>query len=235
MIAATLGGCGYGIDYADCEVSCVGSGSDACPSGFTCMAGMCRIEGAGASCQAPGEVTLRQTTDDKVERALELGCTNPDNSTATGSWYRVFNLAQSGVDGSFKVDHVTLGICFAVGTPTITLKLGTYAGGAADPTLDLTKVTMLGQTTVMVPATQITELVEGKIAATVPANSNLIVEVAVPDLNGTGQEVNMGFTAGGEQKPGYVRSPLCGPATPTTTTGAGLPNAHLVMTVTGTP
>jgi hypothetical protein len=199
------------------------------------MAGLCRIEGAGSTCQAPGQVTLRQTSDDKPERSLVFGCTNPDQSTADGSWYRVFSLAQDGISTTFDVDHVTLGICFSVGDPTVQVKLGTYSGGAADPTLDLARITPITSKDVTIAATQISKTIDVPLTASIPANSNLIVEVAVPDLDGTGQQVNMGFTAGSELKPGYVRSPLCGPAIPTTTTGAGLSNARFVITVTGAP
>jgi hypothetical protein len=231
---SAITGCSYGVSFADCEVTCQGSGADVCPDGFTCTAGMCRVEGAGSgACMAPGQTTLRQTADDKPERSLVFGCTNPDSTTAAGSWYRVYSLPQSGVIGSFSVDHVTLGICFAMGAPMVTIKVGTYSGGAADPTLDLSKVQMLQSADEMIAETQISKTVDVPVKATIPAGANLIVEIAIPDLNGTSQEVNMGFTTGSEMKPGYVRSPLCGPGTATTTTGAGLPNARLVLTVTG--
>lgn len=231
--AVALAGCGYKVDFADCEVTCDGSGE--CPDGFSCTEGLCRIGGATGACIAPGEMTLRQTADDRVERSLVQGCTNPDQTTADGSWYRVFSLSQAGITTPFDVSKVTIGICFAVGTPTIQVRVGSYTGGAADATLDLAKVS--GLTTVPVPiaATQISRTVDVPITATVAPDANVLVEIEVPDLDGSGEQVNVGFTAGSESKPGYVRSPLCGPATPTTTTGAGLANARLVMTVTGTP
>ena len=233
-VAAAGSACSYGITFRDCEVTCQVSDPEACPEGLTCAAGVCRIEGAGASCLAPGEETLRQTADDKVERSLEFGCTNPDQSTAAGSWYRVFPANA----GPFTVSKVTLGICFSSGValgPNVDIHVGTYGGGANDQSLDLAKVARLNSAGVRVAPTQISRLVEVPLIATIPAGKNLIVEVEVPDFKGTGQELNMGFTAGGETKPGYVRSPLCGPAIATKTTAAGLPNAHLVLTVTGTP
>ncbi|MEO8704030.1 MAG: hypothetical protein ABI867_28525 [Kofleriaceae bacterium] len=198
---------------------------------------MCRVDGAGGECLAPGEMTLRQTGDDKVERSLVFGCTNPDQTTSDGGWYRVFSLPAAGVTGGFGVTKVSLGICFAVGTadgPTIGVKVGTYSGGATDTALDLAKVTPIKSATTAIAPTQISKVVDIPLQASIPAGSNLIVEIDVPDLDGTGQQVNMGFSASGEQKPGYVRSPLCGPAVPMTTSGAGLPNAHFVLTVTGT-
>ena len=228
-----VAGCGYNVDFADCEVTC--GPSMECPDGFSCMAGLCRVQGAGAECLAPGEMTLRQTTNDMVERSLVFGCTNPDQTTAEGSWYRVFSLAQSGVTTAFDVTKVTLGICFAIGMPDVVVRIGTYGGGAADATLDLARVSMLQMASVPVAETQISKTVDIPITTTIPAGSNVIVEVEVPDLDGTGEQINVGFTASSESKPGYVRSPLCGPNAATTTSGAGLPNAHLVLTVTGTP
>jgi hypothetical protein len=241
LVCAVFGmatGCSYGVSFRDCEVSCTGSGEDACPDGFECVANVCRVEGAAGACLAPGEMTLRQTADDKVERSLVFGCTNPDMTTSDGGWYRVFSLPAAGVDGGFSVTKVSLGICFAVGSvdgPTIGLKVGTYAGGAADAALDLSKVSPIKSASTEIAPTQISKVVDIPIQASIPAGSNLIVEIDLPDFEGTGQQVNMGFTASGEQKPGYVRSPLCGPATPMTTSGAGLPNAHFVLTVTGSP
>jgi hypothetical protein len=233
VAAALLSGCSYKVDFADCEVSCEGSGE--CPDGFSCMAGLCRVEGAGAECLAPGEVTLRQTADDMVQRNLVFGCTNPDTTTADGSWYRVFSPAADGIAGTFAVSKVTLGICFAVGDPEVTVRVGTYGGGVNDALLNLGLVDELQTATVPVQATQISKTIDIPLAASIPAGANVIVEVAVPDLEGTGEQINVGFTGSNESKPGYVRSPLCGPAAASTTTSAGLPNARLVLTVTGTP
>jgi hypothetical protein len=238
ILVGSATACSYGVKFEDCEVSCQVADEDACPDGFECVAGVCRVDGAGGACLAPGEMTLRQTVDDKVERSLVFGCTNPDQSTSDGGWYRVFSLPNQGITTPFDVSKVSLGICFAVGAtegPTVQVKLGTYGGGAADASLDLSKVTPINSKSVEIAPTQISKVVDIPITATIPPGSNLVVEVVVPDLEGTGQQVNMGFTAGGEMKPGYVRSPLCGPAVPMTTSGAGLPNARFVLTVTGTP
>jgi hypothetical protein len=194
------------------------------------VAGLCRVPGQTGACTGGGDtVTLRQTADDKVERSLEFGCTNGDGTTAEGSWYRVFSLEEAGITGAFEVERVSVGICFAVGDPEIEVSIGTTATATA-----VGQVTPIRSTTVTVEATQISKVIEVPLAATVPAGANLVVEIALPELDGTGQQVNAGFTAAGEQRPGFLRSPLCGPASPMTTTAAGIPDAHLVVTVTGT-
>jgi hypothetical protein len=205
-----------------------------CPDDFTCSAGVCRAPGQTGSCVAPGAITLRQTDTDKVERNLVFGCTNTDGTTPDSSWYRIFSPQQAGVTGTFHVDHVTLGICFAVGDPMVNVKLGTYSGGLNDAQLDIAKIATIKSTTVTVPATQITELVDAKLAVDVPATSLLLVEMNIGDRMGTGQQVNIGLTASKESHPGYLRSPLCGQATPMSTTSIGHADAHMVITVTGT-
>ena len=195
------------------------------------MEGVCRIEGASGVCGAGG-TTLRQTVDDKVERSLVFGCTNGDGTTPDTSWYRVFSLAEEGVSGGFEVESVRIGVCFAVGTPEITVKVGTYSGAIG--TLVPGDVTVVNSSNVTVQPTQISKVIDVPITAAIPAGAQLVVEVATPDQVGTGQQMTIGVTAGDEDRPGFLRAPLCGTASPTLTTTAGVPNAHVVITVTGT-
>jgi len=223
-------GCSYEVSFEDCEVSC--QTSSVCPDDFTCVAGQCRSPGASGVCGS-GNVTLRQAADDKVERSLVFGCTNNDGTTADTSWYRVFSLAAAGITSSFDVTKATVGICFAVGTPALDVKLGTYSGSATDVALDLAKVTALDSANVPITATQISTTIDVPLVGTVPGGSNVIIEVSTPDLAGTGNQINIGVTAAGETQPGYLRSPLCGTASPVTTSAAGISEAHLVLTVSG--
>ena len=191
VIAAT--GCSYSVSFEDCEVSC--QTSTACPNDFSCLAGVCRSPGSTGAC---GTVTLRETADDKVERSLVLGCTNGDGTGAEASTYRVFSLADSGITNELKIQKVTFGVCFAVGTPTAHVSLGTYGGGFTDTTLALAKVTNLKKADVTVPATQISKLVDVPFDVTVAPGTNLIVEIATDDFNGTGEQLTIGQTASTE-------------------------------------
>jgi hypothetical protein len=229
VIATTA--CGYSPDLEDCSVRC--GGPDECPADFSCEMGVCRAPGASGACGAPGSTTLRQTADDKVDRNLVFGCTNADGTTADGSWYRIFSLDEEGISGEFDITHVNLGICFAIGMPDVTLKVGTYGGGIDDATLDLARATVLTTVPVPVPPTQITELIPISAPTKIPAGSIIFVEIAVPNMMGTGEQANIGLTLGAETHPAYVRSPKCGPAAATSTTTAGPSNGAFVISVTG--
>jgi hypothetical protein len=194
---------------------------------------MCREPGASAACGAPGSTVLRQTADDKVERNLVFGCTNVDDTTAESSWYRIFSLADAGIDGDFDITHVNLGICFAIGNPDVTLRVGTYGGGANDSQLDLAKADVLTTVEVPIPPTQITEVLAIPAMTKIPAGSLIYVEVAVPNMMGTGEQANIGLTLSEETQPAYVRSPKCGLATAMSTAIAGPSNGAFVISLTG--
>ena len=235
VIAVTA--CSYSVTFSDCEVTC--QGTETCPDTFSCVSGLCREPGQTGSCVAPGETTLRQTTDDKVDHNLPVDCKNTDGTTAEGSAYRVFSLADAGVSGTFHLDKITFGVCFSIAgsgsaaIPSAQVKVGTYSGGAKDTTLDLTKVTMLKMTSISVPATQISEVVDAPIAVDIPGGKNLIVEIEVADLNGLAEQLAIGSTSNTETQPGYIRYPKCSINQPTSTSSAGESNDHLVITATG--
>lgn len=205
--------------------------SSACPDGFECREGLCRAEGATGAC---GTVTLRQTDDDKVERSLVFGCTNGDGTTPDQSWYRVFSLAEEGITSDFEIESIGVGVCFAVGTPEVTVSVGTYGGSPDDQVINVARVTTLDSADVTIEATQISKVIEVPLAASIPGGANIVVEVASADLVGTGQQFTIGVTAADEARNGFLRAPLCGTINPTATATAGAPDAHVVLTVTGT-
>jgi len=244
LFVTTGTACSYSVSFDDCQVTC--AGSDTCPTDLACVAGMCRTNGSTGACgsDVTGEVTISQTKDTVIDHSLSFSCANTDSTTSAESWYRVFSLPAAGITGNFHITKVTVGICNAAagsptagsgsgsgsdGNPNVTVNVGTYGGGSADATLDLTKITKVQSTTIEIPATDITELQDALISANVPGNANLIVEVANADFKGTSKQVVLGATDNTETESPYLLAPFCGTNAPTQQTN----NAHIVITVTG--
>jgi hypothetical protein len=187
---------------------------------------------------AAQQATLQQTVDNTIAAANSIACRWDDTlETAELSWYRVFALAEHNVaDRPFYVQQVTFAVQQSQGGPVVQVKLGTYSGAMGTDTLDLTKVTPLNSATVAAPATQTGAMAQVPITATVPPNSQLIVEIHNPDQRGTGgKRIFIGASVGAEVagRTGYYRAPQCMRPTPTTVALAGAPSAHLIITVTG--
>jgi hypothetical protein len=218
------------------------SGNQMIDAGTTVDAPMMMIDAP----PGPVTVTLSQTTNNTVVAANSVACggcnntSNPCNSTYTAenAYYRVFALADHGITTAFNVTQVTFGVQESTAV-TVQVKLGTYAGtpgttlntGATD---FAGAITQLATATVNVPATTTGISVPAPLTATVPAGSNLIVEILSPTHQGQANVYfYLGATNAGETKPGYLRAPSCSLATATTTGGIGYPAANLLISVTG--
>ncbi|NLG63539.1 MAG: hypothetical protein GX539_14975 [Candidatus Cloacimonetes bacterium] len=191
---------------------------------------------------APVNVTLSQTTSPALVSPASIACgNNADNTTAENSWYRVFRLDDAGVTRDLNVISVSFGVQDAEGQPQVQVKLGTYTGSTQPPPTQLvtTQITPLATTSFTVPNITSTApmMVNVPISATVPAGSQLVVEVFAPDFAGTGKMFWIGGNTSGESAPSYVRAPSCSIAQPQSVqmvaSGAGITPPHLVITVQG--
>lgn len=169
----------------------------------------------------PQAATLSQTTNNTVAVNNSAQCSNFDGNgnvllTHENSWYRVFSLAEAGITGSFTVSKVTFAVEIANNEPPVTVKVGTYSGTPNDTApLSLAQATFLATTTVAVANTQAAVSLDANIAATIPANSNLIVEISSSDHATNGDGFILGTTNGPFQHTAYLRSGTCGLNEPT--------------------
>src|SRR3954463_10967039 len=96
-------------------------------------------------------VRLEQTQgDNAIASGLSLACSDAAG-TKENSWYRIFHLADFGVDKPFAANRVNFGVQTAIGDQRIKVSIGTYDGNAGAVELDTTKIDMLGLTTIGVP------------------------------------------------------------------------------------
>jgi hypothetical protein len=234
IYVAAITACSYDVTFVDCQVTC--GPDNACPASFTCLAGMCRAAGETGACGSniqPGSVTLTQTSDTTVDHNIVASCTNADGTTAAQSWYRVFSLTAAGVSGDFHSENVDIGIAFAIGSNSVEVTIGSYSGAIGSATLDPADVTGTVQVSAPVPDSGIAETLTVPLINTISAGKAVYVEIDAPDLDGTGDQINIGSTDGTQTHPAYIEAPLCGTTVPTSTTAAGLSNAAFVITVEG--
>ena len=168
-------------------------------------------------------------------------------STRDNSWYRIFKLTDYGITSAFNLQRITFYSDYAYGGTGVTqpasLKIGTYAGTLDGDTITTASITNLMTVPVTIPdgdsSNGVDPPVITDVTVSIPAGSNLIVELALPDGYNDGNFYYIGVSAGGEAKKGYIRATPtgCNMTTPKSLTSAGGLNVadnSILLTVTGT-
>jgi hypothetical protein len=191
----------------------------------------------------PRMVTLAQTTSPTVTTGNSFSCNtqSPTFYTYANTYYRVFSLADAGVTGTLHVTSVQFLVdqakAAAGGQQAAQIKLGTYTGTLDAATLDTTKIAQIGSAGLSISDGTGTTVVS-PIMVDVPAGSNLVVEIVIPDGHTAGTLFFLGSNSAGETHPGYVLAPSCGTTTPTTIASIaaanGLMPMDILVTVSGT-
>lgn len=190
--------------------------------------------GGGENFENPYDVTrtqLAQTDDMTIATQLSLACSDA-SGTKENSWYRMFRLADYGVDKPLTVNRVNFAVQTAIGDQRVKVSIGTYAGDAGSVELDPTKIDVLGLTTIPVPEGASQMLQANFPAIEVPHNANLIVEIK-SEGTGDGRYFYLGATRGAETIPGYLRAPTCKTPNPVMTSALGFSQTHLIIAVSG--
>jgi hypothetical protein len=177
-------------------------------------------------------VRLEQTTgDNTIAPSLSLACSDP-NGTKENSWYRLFKLAEFGIDKPFAVNRVNFGVQTALGDQRVKVSIGTYAGAAGSVELDPAKIDVIGLTTIAVPEGKLQMLQANFPSIMVAPDANLVVEVKT-EGRGDGAYFYLGATDSPEMMPGYLRAPGCSTETPLMTSALGYSQTHLLISVSG--
>lgn len=191
----------------------------------------------------PVAATLGQTSNSTVSPGNSVACAQIETATGNllfthaNSWYRVFSLAEAGITGAFEVSSVTFAVESSTNEPPVTVKVGTYAGTPDDNSpLVLGQATFLATTTAAVANTATAISIDAPIAATIPAGSNLIVEITSTARTTNGDRFLLGTTNGPFQHTNYLLATVCNINAPTTMANvcAGCGDSQAIISVSGT-
>jgi hypothetical protein len=75
--------------------------------------------------------------------------------------------------------------------------------------------------------------VEFAFDADVPAQSQLVVEIRVPDGEDSGDGFTIGANDDGQSAPAFIRAPACGDEQPSDISQIGFPDVHIPIEVSG--
>jgi hypothetical protein len=245
LVLGVIGsGCSYQPSFGDCEITC----TTTCPADLKCSGGFCRVLAATAPCSEVlgdaglhddggdgGEdvVVLRQTADDNIQSGNTPTCRNTDNTTADNKYFRVFSLAEAGVTGGFHITEIDWALDETQQDVDVVVAIGTYTGGLDGATINSALITPINSVSAPIKLSLQRHIETVPLTANIPAGSDVIVTLQVPDLLGTTNSFFMGSTTSSETHPGYMQSAKCNTA-PKTTTAAGFPDSRLIITASGT-
>lgn len=202
------------------------------------------IDAPGQSIDAPsggGQATLSQTTANN-DTQVGLACGN-GTYTSRNSYYRVFPLANFGINGTFHVNSVDFLVSGGANNAQLTISIGTFNGTAGGQTLNAAGITLLpGAVTYTVPTVSTTDPAKpAHIAIAGDVSGQLVVEIDQTTAGSTGTPYQFypGANEAGESAPSYIMSADCMLTTPTSmdyeaqhqTTPT---HSNLVLTATGT-
>jgi hypothetical protein len=185
------------------------------------------------------EKTLSQNTSDQLTAgSMACALANPQR-TVENSYYRVFKLADSGINDIFHVSKITYGIERASAAASLggkqpaKIKLYNYTGGVGT-TLEPAALISLNSLDIMIDdGAAVTRDVA--ISADVPARGTLVVELALPAPTlTTGQVFFIGSNAAGESKPAFMKAPACNVTVPTSIATTVFGGMDIYLTATGT-
>lgn len=181
-------------------------------------------------------ITLTQSSSNTVTALNTVACSNQTTGyTDENSYYRVFRLADHGVNTAFTATRVDFAIEEASatsGSQTVQVRVHTLNGAFVRANL----TTIAGQT-VTVPNQSLTSMsVTLSPPGVAAAGSTVVVEIFAPNGTALGNTFYPGSNAAAETGPSYIRAPATGCAItePATYASISNPQVHLVMSVSGT-
>lgn len=182
------------------------------------------------------QVITQNAVPNTVSTTGSVACGSQANGyTSDNSYIRVFNLADYGINYSYRITNVAFGVQTANTTFPVEVNLYSF-NGTTFPTGTFTPIGSPVNVTVT-PANVGGMVNTGtSINQIVPAGTKLVLEVFHDGSQATPvQSFYMGTHPGAQTGPSYIASEACGLDVTATGTGAlaGFASARWVMTITG--
>jgi len=174
-----------------------------------------------------GRIEITQSLSQTITEGL--ACNAQGDIHFQNSFYRVFDLNTLDIQGDFTVCAVEIGIYQAFspsGSQPITVNLYT-----AEPGFPNVSLTQIGTTSIELPDQNMT-IVSIPVTGFVPAGSELVVEIFVPDGQADSNTFFIGTNPDGQTGPSYIQAADCGAPTPLSISDFGIPQGY-VMNVIG--
>lgn len=196
-------------------------------------------DASGSADAMPTAVTLTQSSSQDITPQNSVACIESDANGnpiehRENSFYRVFALDALGVSGRLETSSVAVGVQSAQ-SPNPDQPMSVVLHTLAGNDLELDRLTEIGRADIRV-ANQGAGIIEVPLAATVEADSKLVVELYLPDAAGGGNLLFPGSNTAAQTGPTYLRAPAagCDLVEPTDVAAIGFPDMHLVLSVSGT-
>ncbi len=190
-----------------------------------------------------GFIGISQTISHSTSMTLSntnVACNGGTPSTSSDNrYFRYFKLSDFSITADYTISSVQFGVQ-TLTIPTlpdgfpVTVKI--YATTSNNfPVAYPAGYTELAQVTTNFLLADVETLVSVPIAATIPAGSNVLVEVGyLAQTASSGNRIFLSANDLGESAPTYISSTACSLVPPTPLASINFPNAHLVLSVTGT-
>ncbi|HQV36726.1 MAG TPA: T9SS type A sorting domain-containing protein [Flavobacterium sp.] len=190
-----------------------------------------------------GFIGISQTISHSTSMTLSntnVACNGGTPSTSSDNrYFRYFKLSDFSITADYTISSVQFGVQ-TLTIPTlpdgfpVTVKI--YATTSNNfPVAYPAGYTELAQVTTNFLLADVETLVSVPIAATIPAGSNVLVEVGyLAQTASSGNRIFLSANDLGESAPTYISSTACALVPPTPLASINFPNAHLVLSVTGT-
>ncbi len=184
----------------------------------------------------PNTITITHSNSEIVQdgRAFFCGDEADPPHHVNNSYFRVFDLDDFDVAGDFEISAVRFGVELARaedGAVEQDARLFFYTLPEGDG-FRYANLDLLDDAEFTVPNQQL-KVFEVPVSIEVPASSQLVVELAIPNGEFDDRFFYVGFNGLGQTGPTYLVAPTCGDLEPTDLAELDGADAHLILSVLG--